>query len=113
MPKEYSVYLDDILDSIGKIEKYTEGISYKEFVKNSLVVDGVVRNLEIIGEAVKNLPAEIKRKYPEVEWKKVAGLRDILIHEYFGIDTKILWDIVTDKITELKSSMKKIRQELK
>lgn len=108
MPKSHKVYLDDILKSIDRIEHYTQGMSYKEFSKTSLVSDAVVRNLEIIGEAVKNLPIEIKRRYPDIEWKKIAGLRDILIHEYFGINLQIVWDVVVNKLPELKGSIKKM-----
>jgi len=113
MPKDYRIYLDDILDSIGKIEAYTKGISYEGFAKNSLVVDGVVRNLEVIGEAVKKLPADMKRKHPDIEWKKIAGLRDILIHEYSGIDLRIVWDVVENKVPELRDSIKSITNGLK
>ena len=96
-----------------KIEKYTKDISYKEFIQNTLLIDGVTRNLGIIGEAVKNIPAEIKRKYPNVEWKKIAGLRDIIIHEYSGINLEIIWDIVVNKVLELKNSAKKIIKDIK
>jgi len=72
---------------------------------------GVTRNLGIIGEAVKNIPAEIKRKYPNIEWKKIAGLRDIIIHEYSGINLEIIWDIVVNKIPELKILINKIIKE--
>ena len=112
MPKAYRVYLDDILESIEKIEKYTKDISYKEFIQNTLLIDGVTRNLGIIGEAVKNIPAEIKRKYPNVEWKKIAVLMDILIHEYSGINLEIIWDIVVNKVLELKNSAKKIIEDI-
>lgn len=113
MPRDPSVYLDDILEAIRKIESYTKGLSYADFSKSEMAVDAVVRNLEIVGEAVKGLPAEIKRSYPEEEWKKIAGLRDILIHAYFGIDTKILWDVVINKMPKLKVSASKIKNELK
>lgn len=112
MQKECKVYLDDIVESIEKIEKYTTNISYEKFAEDSLLVDGVIRNLEIIGEAVKNLPAQIKTKYPDIEWKKIAGLRDILIHEYFGVNLEIIWDVVANKVPELKTSIKKILEEL-
>lgn len=108
MQKEYKVYLDDIIESIKKIEKYTKGISYEEFARNDLVIDAVVRNLEIIGEAVKRLPTEIKRQHHNIEWKKVAGLRDILIHEYSGINIKIIWDVITNKIPSLKDTINEI-----
>ena len=102
MPREYKAYLKDILEAIGKIENYTKDISFDDFVAEELIQDGVVRNLEVIGEAVKNIPENIKSKKPEVEWKKIAGLRDILIHAYFGIDEDIVWDAVKNKLLELK-----------
>ena len=108
MPKEYKVYLEDILTSIGAIQRYTKNMSFSQFSKKKIVVDAVIRNLEIIGEAVKRLPFEIRDKYPEVEWKKIAGLRDILIHEYSGISVKIVWDIVINKLPDLKISIKNI-----
>ena len=113
MPRPYELYLNDVLEAIGRIEEYTARLSYADFAKNKLVSDAVVRNLEIIGEAVKMLPQEIKKKYPEVEWRKIAGLRDIIAHEYFGINAAIIWDIVENKIPELKVSITKIRKELK
>jgi len=108
MPREYKFYLKDILESIYKIEKYTENLSFDDFAKDDLIQDGVARNLEIIGEAVKNIPDDIKRRNSEVEWKKIAGLRDILIHAYFGIDVDIVWDVVKNKIPKLKESIVEI-----
>ena len=109
MPKEYKVYLEDIVRSIQAIQSYTKGMTYSGFSKKRIVVDAVVRNLEIIGEAVKRLPLDLRKKYPEVEWKKIAGLRDILIHEYSGINLKIVWDVVKNKLPNLKESIKKIK----
>lgn len=103
--RDYNLYLEDILQAIGKIEKYTKGLSADKLKKQDLIVDGVVRNLEIIGEAAKNIPQDIKKKYPDVEWKKIAGLRDILAHEYFAIDLQILWDIIKNKLPELKNKI--------
>ena len=112
MPREYKAYLKDILEAIHKIERYTENIGFEEFVSNELVQDGVVRNLEIIGEAAKNIPEDIKREYPDVEWRKIAGLRDILIHAYFGIDVEIVWDIVKNKVPKLKEKIEEILSKL-
>jgi len=90
MPREYKAYLKDILEAIRKIENYTKDVSFDDFEVDELIQDGLVRNLEVIGEAAKSIPENIKNKKPEVEWKKIAGLRDILIHAYFGIDEDIV-----------------------
>lgn len=103
--RDYKLYLDDILQSIEKIEKYTEGLTAEKLKKEDLVVDGVVRNLEIIAEAAKNIPVDIKEKHRDIEWKKISGLRDILAHEYFGIDLEILWDIIKNKLPDLKDKV--------
>ena len=112
MPREFKAYLKDILRAINKINKYTENISFEEFRNNELIQDGVVRNLEIIGEATKNIPESIKKDNPDIEWRKIAGLRDILIHVYFGIDTEIIWDIVKNKVPELKEKIEYILAKL-
>jgi len=112
MPKEYRVYLEDILSCIGNIEEYSKGLSSSQFRKDKMRIDAVIRNLEIIGEAVKKLPDGFRRDYPDVEWAKIAGLRDILIHEYFGVNLEIIWDVVSNKIPSLKSSIKKIMQDM-
>lgn len=113
MQKQYKIYLEDILGASEKIEIYVRGLTYEEFTKNSLVVDGVIRNLAIIGEAVKSIPSEIKKKHTDIEWKKVAGLRDIIVHKYSEVNTKIIWDIVENKLPELKKSIKKVIEEIK
>jgi len=96
------LFLKDILDSIQKIEKYTEGLSLEQLKKQEMVVDAVVRNFEIIGEAVKKVPKDIKRKYPEVAWKEAAGFRDILIHDYFGIEIQAVHDTIKNNLPEFK-----------
>lgn len=105
MPRDYKAYLSDIIGAVNKIERYTNSLSFQDFLQNELVQDGVVRNLEIIGETAKKIPDHIKRKKPDIEWKKIAGLRDILIHDYFGIDVVIVWDIIKNKIPVLKKNI--------
>ncbi len=112
MQRDYKTYFEDILMAIGKIERYTERLSFKDFKDDELKVDGVVRNLEIIGEAVKKIPAEIRMKYPDVEWNKIAGVRDILIHAYFTVDLEILWDIIEKKLPSFKTKVNQIVGEI-
>ena len=85
--------------------RYTESMDFKDFQSNEIIYDAVIRNLEIIGEAAKNIPEHIRSSYPKVEWRKVSGLRDILIHTYFSIDNVILWDIIKMKIPELLKAL--------
>ncbi len=90
---------------MAKIQQYTHGMSYETFIANNMVVDAVIRNLEIIGEASKNIPADIQEKHPEVPWKRMIGLRNIMIHEYFGVDLRIVWKIVTSNLPETRSAI--------
>jgi len=108
--RSYKLYLKDILVAIKKINKYTASLTFERLKRDELLIDAIVRNLEIIGEASKNIPKGIREKHPDIEWKKVCGLRDILVHEYFGIDVQILWDIIKNKLPDLK---KKITRVLK
>lgn len=106
--RDYELYLDDILEAIKRIERYARGRTLGRLKKDTLVLDGIVRNLEIIGEAAKNIPNHIREKYPEIEWKKIAGLRDVLAHEYFGIDLEVVWDIVKSKLPVFKNQVNRI-----
>ncbi len=106
MSRDYKVYLDDILEAIDKIRTYTAGMSADSFAADNKTLDAVLRNLEVIGEAVKRIPDEIRLQHQQVEWKKIAGLRDILIHQYFGIDAEIIWDVVHNKLPELERQIR-------
>jgi len=113
MPRGYKACLRDILEAISKIERYIEEMSFEDFSQDDLIKDGIARNLEIIGEAVKNIPDEIKKKNYDLEWKKIAGLRGILIHTYFGIDVEIVWDIVKNKIPSVKEKIMEMFTQIK
>ena len=111
MKKADAVYLKHIRDAISRIEEYTKAVGYDNFVKNNLIQDGVIRHLEIIGEATKRLSTEFKNKYPHIPWKDVAGMRDKLIHDYLGVDIDAVWDTVKKDIPALKKEVKKILRE--
>lgn len=106
-------YLRDISDSIRKIEKYIQNLNYKEFSGNLMIVDAVVRNLEIIGEAVKNLSKEIKISHPEIPWQEIAGMRNKVIHEYFGVNLKIVWKTIKERLPELKIKIEEILKNIR
>ena len=111
MPRDSRVYLEDILGAIGKIQRYTKGLSKQTFGADDKTLDAAIRNLEVIGEAVKQLPADLRAQEPGIDWHKIAGLRDILIHQYFGIDVDILWDIIQNKLPALEASVTRLLQE--
>ena len=111
MPRDSRVYLDDILEATRKITVYTGSLSKAAFLEDEKTLDAVVRNLEVIGEAVKKLPENLRAKHSTVEWKKIAGLRDILIHEYFGLDAEIVWDIVQNKVPALDREVRTMLRE--
>ena len=106
MPRDFEVYLDDIPESIRKVRTYTAGMDRGQFEADEKTVDAVVRNLEIIGEAVKQISNHVRQTHPQVPWRKISGLRDILIHQYFGINVDIIWDIVETKLAELERAVR-------
>jgi uncharacterized protein with HEPN domain len=106
------VYLKHIADSISKIEEYTLGLTVKEFERNSLVQDAVIRQIEIIGEASKQVSPEFRKKHSQVPWKDIAGMRDKLIHDYLGVDIQAVWATVCKDLPELKGQVKVILNSL-
>lgn len=111
MPRDSRVYLEDILEAIRRIRDYTKGYSKERLHSDLRTADAVVRNLEIVGEAVKRLPPALRDRRPEIEWAKISGLRDILIHAYFGVDLDIIWDVVESKLSALEQNVSALLEE--
>lgn len=106
------LYLKDMVDAINNIEKYTKWISFKQFSRDHMVVDAVVRNFEIIGEAAKHVSRETKSHYPQIPWREIAGMRDKMIHEYFGVEIDIVWETIEKSLPELRETLVKLLKQL-
>ncbi len=102
MHRDPRLYLDDMLEAIALIREYTSSYDYQRFSLDRKTQDAVVRNLEIIGEAAGRLPESVRAKAPEIEWRKIVGLRNILVHEYFGVSLPVIWDVVQNKLASLE-----------
>src|SRR3972149_3426340 len=110
--RDVRLFLTDILEAVQKIEMYTGKMTYKEFANDEKTKDAVLRNLEVLGEAVKNIPTEIKGKYHDVDWNGAAGMRDKLINEYFGVSFLIVWGTGKNDPPPLKNGIEKILKEI-
>ena len=106
--REFILYLEDMLQSMNRIEEYISDMDFRKFKLNYLVVDAIIRNFEIIGEASKNIPENIQDKYPEIPWKKMYGLRNLIAHEYFGIDYEMIWEITKKSLSQNRIDLTKI-----
>lgn len=112
MKREYFDYIQDILNSIDEIVFFIKGMNFQIFEQDRKTINAVIRSLEVIGEAAKKIPDEIKIGYPLIPWRNISGMRDKLIHEYFGVDEEIVWKVAFEEIPALKPAIKKLFDEL-
>jgi uncharacterized protein with HEPN domain len=110
--RDARLFLADMLESIEKIERYTASLDFEQFAADDLIVDAVTRNLEIIGEAARQIPGPIRRRYPEIAWRRVVGFRNIVIHEYFAVDLGIVWTIIRKNLPALKHALQNMLADL-
>lgn len=104
--REFILYLEDMLQSMERINEYLGDLDFRKFKINYLVVDAIIRNFEIIGEASKNIPNDIQKKYPKIPWRKMVGLRNLIAHEYFGIDYEMIWEIAKNNLPQNRNDLK-------
>ncbi|MEW5720768.1 MAG: DUF86 domain-containing protein [Chloroflexota bacterium] len=108
MSRDYRLYLDDIQDAAEKIRDYIQGLSFDEFSADNKTFDAVVLNLQIIGEATKHIPDSVKEKYPAIDWRRIAGLRDVIVHGYFGLNEDVLWDVAQNRVPQLLEQIRDV-----
>jgi len=111
MKRNVNLFIQDILDNIKDIDSFSKGLTKEEFAKNKLKQNAIIRSLEVIGEAVKNIPDSFREKYPGIPWKDIAGFRDILSHAYFGVNIDRIWNIIEKDLHSFKKEIEKIKIE--
>ncbi|EKD37589.1 MAG: hypothetical protein ACD_75C01076G0003 [uncultured bacterium] len=112
MSRSTDLYIKDLLENMKDAEGFIQGMSYEQFGADKRTLNAVLRSIEVIGEATKNIPDEIRDRYPAVPWKEMAGMRDKLIHSYFGVDNEAVWLVVKDRIPSLRPVIEQIIQDL-
>jgi uncharacterized protein with HEPN domain len=104
-PKNWRFRIEDIIEALDRIFQYVQGLDYNSWLKDQKTIDAVIRNLEIIGEAAANVPQEIQDQYTDIPWYQMKGMRNILIHEYFGVDNEVIWKTIQEDLPILKTKM--------
>ncbi len=111
--RDVSDYVNDILTAISDIESFTKDMTFTTFAEDKKTVYAVIRSLEVLGEATKRIPKSLRQEYPDIPWNKMAGMRDILIHDYMGVDLKTVWKVTQDRLAELKPLLEKLQKTSK
>jgi uncharacterized protein with HEPN domain len=111
--RDFRVYVEDVIDAINSIEEYTRGLTCERFVKDKKTVDAVVRNFEIIGEATKHVPERVRKEYPSVPWRDMTGMRDRLIHGYFGVNLDVVWKTIKERLPIVKPLVEEVLVEMR
>ena len=106
--QDYNIYLKDSLEAINKIEKSIKGLSREEFTKSPDIMDATLMRIQVVGESIKKLPLEIKKKYNNIEWSKISKTRDVISHAYSKVNVNIIWDLIKNKLPKLKEQMREI-----
>jgi len=109
--RDFRLYIDDIAESIVRIQEYTRSVTHEDFLAKNMVHDAVFRRLEIIGEAAKHVPSDFRARYPAVPWKEVAGMRDKLIHDYFGVDLELTWKVMQNDLPPLLEQIRTVQED--
>ena len=112
MKRDYRLFLEDIVQRIERIESYTEGFSFESFVQDDKTVSACIREIEVIGEATKQIPKEVRERFGDLPWSLMAKMRDKLIHWYYEIDEEIVWNVAKERLPKIKEKIKAILQEL-
>jgi len=110
--RDVRLFLNDMLKAIEKIERYTRGLSFEQFENEDMIIDAVVRNLEIVGEAAKLIPVDMRDSYQDIQWERVVGFRNVVIHRYFDVDIEIVWTIATQRLSDLNTVLQRMLQDL-
>lgn len=110
MSRSWVLFLEDMLEAARKIARYTAQCDFATFADQELIYDGTLRNLEVLGEAAKKIPPDVRERHPEIDWRGTAGLRDVLSHAYFALDTATLWKIATEEVPRLLAQLEQVRE---
>lgn len=112
MKKNLLDYISDISNAIEEVGDFTQGMDFPEFLSDRKTINAVIRSLEVIGEAAKKIPEEVRKRYSAIPWKRMAGMRDKLIHEYHGVDLEIVWAVVKEELSPVKPLIKKVLEDM-